>query len=77
VITTTPSAAACAVEPRLETMSQAWKARKVVEELCVLYCHGARQNRPPLGASKPASVSGLGVPHLRPISKSYRPILEP
>ncbi len=37
IITTRPSAAACAVEPRLEKMSREWKSRQVVEELCALY----------------------------------------
>ena len=37
-----------------------------------LKCHGARQNRPPLGASKPASVVMLRIPHRRPVSKSYQ-----
>lgn len=34
-------------------------------------CHGALQNRPPVGASKPASVVGLRIPHSLLVSNNY------
>jgi hypothetical protein len=36
-----------------------------------IFCHGALQNRPPVGASKPASVVGLRIPHSLLVSNNY------